>query len=163
MDILNGLNVTPTGVNQWSIALFEELVGFLPPVLVTWLAINAPFCLGYRLVPDEPLPKSKDSVPTNQPLNFTDKTIGDILYLKAELHYIKVVTTEGSDLVLYNLKDAAAELPEPSGAFCHRSYWVNYSGIQKFEKLGRQGTLLLVNGESIPVSRQHVSKFTALN
>lgn len=92
-------------------------------------------------------------------LKFTDRQPEEIYYIKAELHYIKVATVGDSELVLYNLKDAADELPSTFGEICHRSYWVSYAAVEKFEKKGRQGTLLLSNGERIPVSRQHVAKF----
>jgi hypothetical protein len=158
VDIMNGLNSLPSGISEWAIALLDELSGFLPPVLVTWLAVNAPFCLGYRFVTDEPdLQPAAQASPAG--LNFTDLQPDEIFYIKAELHYIKVATESDSELVLHNLKDAADEIPLSLGVICHRSYWVSYAAIEKFEKKGRQGSLLLRNGESIPVSRQHVAKF----
>lgn len=179
LDIVNGLNTLPGSSIEWSASLADEFIGFLPPVLVTWLAINAPFCLGYRLVDNSKLQAALKAQDESAPLatgasgektdieadlrstnvSFSETLTEEILYIKAELHYIKVVTSVGSDLVLYNLKDAVRELPEHLGTLCHRSYWVNFLAIESFKKNGRQGYLLLRNGEKIPVSRQHVERF----
>lgn len=160
LDIGRGMNPWPQSLTDWTLALGDEFLGFMPPVLVTWLAINAPFCLGYRLVSEDPSNGLPAQIPKPESLSFTDATIEDIQYIKAELHYIRVVTGSQSELVLYNLKDAVSQIPEAMGAICHRSYWVNYSAIEQFKKQGRQGELVMKNGERVPISRQHVASFS---
>lgn len=167
LDIGTGLNELPESAAQWRLAITEEILGFTPPILLTWVAINAPFCLGYQFVSDvaiDPSSKETDTATNTSrgilPLSFTETAIEDIQYIKAELHYIKVVTADNSELILYNLKDAVSELPETAGAMCHRSYWVNYAAIVSYQKQGRQGKLTLNGGEEIPVSRQHATYFS---
>ena len=75
------------------------------------------------------------------------------LVLKSELHYLQVVTDCGSGLILYNLSDAVEALPAETGLLVHRSYWVAFDAIGALERRGRQGELILFNGERVPVSR----------
>lgn len=86
----------------------------------------------------------------------------DILYLESELHYLKVVTSAGSTLILFSLKEAAIELGEDVGLVCHRSFWVAKKHISEFKKQGRQGVVILNNGDKVPVSRRKVNEVGAL-
>ena len=145
--------------------LLEEFTNVAPPVVVTWIAINAPWLIGYRM--QKPPSTAEDATSTPRENNtFLEKSgldKGDeLIYLKAELHYLQVVTTAGNSLLLYNLKDAVAELPNDLGVQCHRSYWVNRSFIQKFRKSGREGELELTDGSRIPVSRSRVKNLTGI-
>ena len=80
------------------------------------------------------------------------------MLLKSELHYLQVVTDQGSSLILYNLGDAIDQLPRPIGVTVHRSYWVAMDAIEKLEKRGRQGELSLRNGQRVPVSRNRMAE-----
>ena len=88
--------------------------------------------------------------------------ISELIYLKAELHYLKVVMVSGNHLILYNLKDAIDDIrslsPELAGGQTHRSYWVNTAHIQSLEKKNREGALKMSNQEFVPVSRVQMSK-----
>jgi len=47
----------------------------------------------------------------NSFLSVVSQEIGwDIIYVKSELHYVRVVTSKGERLVLFNLKDAIDDL-----------------------------------------------------
>lgn len=150
----------------------DEMLAVAPPVLLTWLAINAPWVLGYRLtsMPEvqatasdidvtDAVKATTDETATKeviQPLSFLNQqSVHELMYLEAELHYLKVVTTIGEDLVLYNLKDAVIALPDDLGMQCHRSFWVSRRFVVRFVKHGRQGKLVLTNGEEVPVSRSN--------
>lgn len=85
---------------------------------------------------------------------------GKILFLKSELHYLKVVTELGSTLILYNLGDAIAQLTAESGLSVHRSYWVALDAVDELVRKGRQGELRLSNGQSVPVSRNRLNEVT---
>ena len=39
----------------------------------------------------------------------------------------------------------------------HRSYWVAFDAIEEFRRQGRQGELVLKNGERVPVSRARLA------
>jgi hypothetical protein len=87
---------------------------------------------------------------------------GRLLFIRSELHYIHVQTTEGKALVLYSLRDAATALVG-SGFQPHRSYWVAYDAIRSFERKGRRGELMLVDGWRIPVSRRQLDAVGSLS
>lgn len=154
--------------------LAGEFVGLAPPVTLAWLAINAPFVLGFRLravgaqAPEithrervVAAPAELHGGPSADPpapfLALVPPALrGELLYLQAELHYLAVVTTRGRALVLYNLRDAADELPGWQGLLTHRSYWVALDRVRAFRRRGRQGALTMENGDTVPVSRRRV-------
>lgn len=151
----------------WGAAL--EVLDIGPPILVAWLAINAPWVWGLQLVHRtanaEPNPSTPSGKPCAMPTGFLSQlppSLGiDLISLKAELHYLTVATTRGRTLVLYNLKDAVAELDPALGYQCHRSYWVAGNHIVSLRKSGRQGTLRLSDGSEIPVSRSRFAEIEA--
>lgn len=77
----------------------------------------------------------------------------DLLALKAEQHYVKVISRGGQELVLYRLGDAVGELPKGLGQQVHRSWWVSSGAVATCRRDGsRKLTLCLSNGTEIPVS-----------
>lgn len=158
--------------SYWSI-LLAEAAGFVPPVLISWIGINVPWLLGFQFKPKEfDITKqvTKDQLLSKgQPafIKLLDKPLqGEIVCMKSELNYLKVTTVTGEMLILYNLKDAIDQLTaHPNwgkGLKIHRSYWVNLSFIEKFSRHGRQGTITLKNGMTIPVSRSYVATLQEL-
>lgn len=159
-----GIDLWFDGVPSESYAaeLLDEWLSVAPPVTICWLALNAPWQLGYRLE------KSRDASPAGNAAadgpaaeflaQLPPDKQGRILFLKSELHYLQVATENGSALVLYNLSDAVAQLPPALGTTVHRSYWVAFDAIETFTRRGRQGELHLVNGERVPVSRNRLAE-----
>ena len=82
---------------------------------------------------------------------------GDLLSLRTEDHYLRIHTSVGSDLILFRLKDALAELDGADGMQVHRSYWVARDAIEAIERKGRQTFLVLKNGQQVPVSESFMS------
>ena len=154
LDAPGPINLTAELIDEWS--------SVAPPVTICWLALNAPWQLGYRLektaaktLPDEtPADRLQAEFLAQLP---PDKQ-GRLLLLKSELHYLQVVTENGSALILYNLSDAVAQLPPTMGMTVHRSYWVAFDAVEAFNRRGRQGELRLVNGELVPVSRNRLAE-----
>jgi hypothetical protein len=81
----------------------------------------------------------------------------NILLVQSELHYLSVTTDLGKTLILHSLKNALPYLEELDGIQTHRSVWVARCAIKSIKKVGRQGRADLLNGESVPVSRNRVS------
>jgi len=147
--------------------ILEEIGNSLMPVTLTWIAINAPRILKLNFkelntagstaaAPDE----SKAALgSSNDFLTLIPKVIGnDIVYLKSELHYVRVVTIVGERLVLYNLKDAIADLkPDVEGIQTHRSYWVSSHHIQSMTVDRGRNFILTTGSRHIPVSRRKLS------
>ena len=120
----------------------------------------------------EPGPQDGDAAQTEtavQPIEgassrFFDRlpsTLGrDIVFLNVSGHYINVVTTTGSCLVLMRFADAIAELGS-LGMQVHRSYWVAHRHITGILRRDER-TLVRVTGRyEVPVSRTHLATVRA--
>lgn len=96
-----------------------------------------------------------------QPVRFLDrlppKLKGAALYaVSAEDHYLRLHTSNGSDLILMRLSDAIAELDGMEGAQTHRSWWVARDAIESTRRDGERVTLALKGGAEAPVSRPNI-------
>jgi hypothetical protein len=81
---------------------------------------------------------------------------GDVLALQAELHYVRVFTARGEDLILYRFSDAVEEMGE-AGLQVHRSWWISREAAIGGGRSPRP-YLLLSNGTQVPVSRSRISE-----
>ncbi|WP_219848865.1 LytTR family DNA-binding domain-containing protein, partial [Paracoccus sp. FO-3] len=82
--------------------------------------------------------------------------------IRAEEHYIRVVTKEQEVLVRYRLSDAVTQLPEDAGMRVHRSYWLSYDAIVEHAPLPDSRLLLtLWNGTTVTVPRAHRKRLEA--
>ncbi len=84
-----------------------------------------------------------------------------LLAIATEDHYLRVTTELGSELILFRLSDAVAELDPASGQQVHRSYWVARNAVTGIERDGHRTALILRNGEKIPVSRTYLPALRA--
>ena len=82
-----------------------------------------------------------------------DKTkvyINDLLYIKAEDHYIRVYTSDRKNhLVRGKLSDLEIQLP-PNFVRIHRSYITNRNFVRQIQRQ----FLVLMDGTEIPISRR---------
>ncbi len=96
---------------------------------------------------------------TKQLLLYADKTtykiqITDILYLKAEVDYVRFVTVNSQTLILDSLQNWEEKLSEMGFARTHRSYIVN---LEKVEKTTR--SQVFIEDRVIPIGRTYREKF----
>ena len=84
----------------------------------------------------------------------------DVIYLKVSGHYITVVTTAGSGILLMRFADAVAEL-EGAGMQVHRSFWVAFRHVTAVEQREGRTVVCLTGGEVVPVSRTFVAAVRA--
>lgn len=153
--------VNPSALSS---GLLHEFISVAPPVILCWIAINAPWLLGFQLVRKNVALKIESTSQASQISHkepsfyelLPENIRGELIYLKAELHYLKVVTTAGSALILYNLKDAISQL-RIDGIKTHRSYWVASKYLGRVEKIGRQGQVHTITKDIIPISRNQLS------
>ena len=150
----------------------DELGAVLVPVAFTWVAINAPFRLGYAFrrevvaplaVPPDP-PADPQPSPSAEPFFLgliPAERRGEVIHMKSELHYLSVATIKGQSLILYALRDAILDLPPDMGIQTHRSYWANLVHVKEFKPDGRLATLRMSDGATIPVSRSKVKDLKA--
>lgn len=79
-------------------------------------------------------------------------TLPSLLAIRAEQHYIQVITEGGQELVLYRMSDAVRELPVDCGVQVHRSWWVQASAIRAINSRHKKMSVTLRNGLEVPVS-----------
>jgi hypothetical protein len=160
-----------SGIDSLQVAIpifIEEFLGLLLPVTTTWIAINAPgiFQLNFSdadsEAPSDMASAKKEECfePPGEFFNRLPREIGDdVVYLKSELHYVRVVTSVGEKLVLYNLRDAIFELEKiHQGVQTHRSYWVCAKHIRDLHSRQGKHYILTNSGHHISVSRRNLPK-----
>ena len=81
---------------------------------------------------------------------------GDVVCVHVSGHYIDVVTTTGSAVLLMRLADAMSALGH-RGMQVHRSYWVAFSHMRRLVRCDHRTVLRLSDGQEVPVSRPYVS------
>jgi DNA-binding LytR/AlgR family response regulator len=90
---------------------------------------------------------------------YADKTIHrtrmtDILYLKAEVDYVKFVTVNNQILILDSLQNWEEKLSGSGFARTHRSYIVNLERVEK-----TSGNEVFIGNEVIPIGRTYKTQF----
>ncbi|MCA3244489.1 MAG: LytTR family transcriptional regulator DNA-binding domain-containing protein [Alphaproteobacteria bacterium] len=160
------------GIHSIFSLLGWEYVKIAPLVTLCWLIINAPFILNLQFaLAAQPAatPQPRQPPRTAQPLTVEHghntlfsklpSALGqDIIYLMAELHYTRVVTTTGQALILYNFSEAIKEVARRQrGVQTHRSYWV--AGDHVLKVLSRE--VVLTNQWRVPISRRKRSQLKA--
>ncbi|HWJ94374.1 MAG TPA: LytTR family DNA-binding domain-containing protein, partial [Telluria sp.] len=84
-----------------------------------------------------------------------------LLALGAEDHYLRVMTAQGSDLILMRMADAIRELGDGTGLQVHRSWWVALDAVTEIRRDGGRTALVLANGQEVPVSRTFLAAVRA--
>ena len=84
----------------------------------------------------------------------------DVVFLNVCGHYINVVTTDGSCLVLMRFSDAMAALGD-LGLQVHRSYWVAHRHIIGILRRDERTLVRVTGPHEIPVSRTHLAAVRA--
>ena len=165
------------------IGILDEFLAVAPPVCIAWVAMNAPWNLGYRLQSNAVTKSTEEALETQSQINKDTETVDghqdeknslaevpsflsytpfesahEVDYLKSELHYISVVSADQKHLILYSLKDAISEMEAAGidGFQVHRAYWVAKRAIKEFQKKERLGLITTQSGDEIPVSRTKV-------
>jgi hypothetical protein len=94
------------------------------------------------------------------PTTFSDRLapgFGSVLAIKSEDHYVRAIGAAREELVLLRLRDAIAELSALEGQQVHRSWWVAREAVSSVERDGRAVSLILTNGQEVPVAREKLS------
>jgi|HubBroStandDraft_1064217.scaffolds.fasta_scaffold00032_5 hypothetical protein len=163
--------ILPYSLNFWPRAETGSLLDWYGRIL----AVAEPCAFGYyfivggrrlRSVPSTPAPPTVPPLPFKRAVPFVDRLparLGrNLLCLQMEDHYVRAHTDQGSDLILTPLKDAVAELAEIDGLQVHRSWWVARRAVVAALVTGRNHSLRLSNGVTVPVSRASVARLRAL-
>lgn len=141
------INVTIVGDNFY----IDGILSFWLQIVITSQCV---FLLIYFTVHNVvKLYGGSEEMAKSSPL-FLKKIAGELLYIKSEDHYLRIVTTAENKLILYKLKDAMHQLEAShiDGMMIHRSHWVAKSAIKSHKKDGRKNLLVLSNDDVLPVS-----------
>ena len=84
------------------------------------------------------------------PKQLRDKAL---VAVKAEDHYVSIITSHGSALVHMKFSDALLMLANHPGLKVHRSWWVATDAVASLQRRGGRLNLLLTSGQRVPVSR----------
>ena len=68
-------------------------------------------------------------------------------------HYVEVVTSKGSALILLRFQEAMDELEGYGGLQVHRSHWAAFDGIEEMQRKSGKLLLKMRDGATLPVSR----------
>lgn len=151
----------------------DGMLGLLPyvaiPVIVMTLLVNAVVIRVLSMsealqssalveAPVEVLDPTPDPTPVQDPSLLFQRVpahLGrDVVCLRAQDHYLEVVTTTGSALVLMRLSDAERDLAGLRGMRVHRSWWVALDHVAEFSQAEGGGvSLTTTTGHTIPVAR----------
>ena len=121
-------------------------------------AASQPSSLAADIEPVPGLPNATEAAGAISPqvdtrhLRLLDKKRETIVYVHVSGHYVEIVTTSGTEVLLMRLSDVAKAL-EGQGMQTHRSYWAAYRHILRMEKYERRAVLHLTGEHKVPVSR----------
>ena len=95
-----------------------------------------------------------------EPSSFLERLPEDVgrnvIFIKADDHYLDVYTTEGQERLLMSLANAVMELGD-SGIRVHRSFWVARRHVVELQNFDGRHRLVLTGGHYVPVSRTYLS------
>lgn len=78
---------------------------------------------------------------------------GRLYALTSELHYVRVYTEHGDDLVLMRFSDAIEQSSGIDGLQIHRSHWIATEAVKQVSNSGGGLRITLANDLELPVSR----------
>lgn len=155
--------------NMWY-ELLDEASAVIPPVTIFWVLVNTPILMGLeyqkRSTTDNDLGQQQrqqtNEANGTEPNEFMKAaSISDLVSLQslsAQLHYLEVVTHDTKQLILFSLNKATEMLPNSLGVQIHRSHWVAFDAIESVKKIGRQGEVTLLDGRTLPISRNRLQQ-----
>ncbi|MEM9302897.1 MAG: LytTR family DNA-binding domain-containing protein [Pseudomonadota bacterium] len=152
------------------VAYLANSLGGVRPLTELWMYLQNAIVIssayvGLRLLlgglqgaaglPDEAAPAQSPAFMARLPVRLRQ---GTLRALCAEGHYVRAWTDQGSDLVLFRLKDAVRELAGIEGMQVHRSWWVARAAIIGSRRDKGRLWLVLEGDIRAPVSRPNVSR-----
>lgn len=111
-----------------------------------------------RLIKNNVL-ENKILIPTLKGVEYLEPN--DVIYLQANGSYTFLVTETSKILSSKNLGEFENQINQELFHRCHNSFIVNITKIKKFHK-NRSGTLVMANGDVVPVSQRKMKDFSNL-
>lgn len=79
-------------------------------------------------------------------------SVEEVLAIKAEQHYIRIMTPAREHMILYRFSDAISQLDAELGMQVHRSWWVAHAAIDGLQQSAKKLLIVLNSGREVPVS-----------
>ena len=134
---------------------FSNFTGSLLSLYAQCAAVTAFVVLFFNLVPAAIRPEAEKPEAKKPALMAVLPLAkrGRILRLRAQDHYVEIVTDRGSTLVAMRFRDAIAQtVPEP-GLKVHRSHWIALHAVVGRSTFEKRSGLRLSDGSFVPVGR----------
>jgi hypothetical protein len=80
----------------------------------------------------------------------------DIIAVKAEEHYVRVITSAGESLIHERFRSVIGEFERFGGIKVHRSYAINPAFVARVETSDGGMQVVMANGTCVPVSRSYI-------
>lgn len=132
----------------------RDLLSLVVIIAVSVVAINGMVYLARQTLGETPVAVDPASDPEVKFLRRVPlETRGPLVRIEAQDHYLNVVTTKGTALILLRLAEAVEELEGAGGMQTHRSHWVKVDAVQGHRRTGGRDVLVMSDGSTVPVAR----------
>ncbi len=153
-----GFNGDTASFISTPLAFFYELIYLFDNHVVLCLMLLLPKLLkaygNVQLLPEAQSVVNAEPLEPNAFItSFEPPLGGELCSVEAQEHYVQVISTDESRLVLYRFSDVVRQLPESTGMQVHRSHWVAYTAVNELVHQGQTMKLALHDGRFVPVSR----------
>ena len=150
-----------------AMALLSELAALAPLFVAMWLVVQLPILVALRAAlraetasaapaAEEPMTDADGGILSKLPPALGDEVIS----VEADLNYVHVATRLGKTMLLYSLRQAAADLGE-QGLLIHRSVWIATAAVTRVKRNGPRLLVRLENGRELTVSRRRQAEVIA--
>ena len=151
-----------TGLNDWLSYAIGGIISGIPIGIIVWLLNigleRSSFVATTDLI-EITIKTTLVTLPVTLFFKRLPHKIGrDLISLQAQDHYILVVTSAGSEMVLMRLSDAIKELGTHKGIQTHRSWWVAEKHIVNMATENGKKHIYLTNGQKTPISRTYLKQ-----
>ena len=179
MFVSAGFEFGPPDDTRLHVALLEEAGSVIAPMTLIWMLVNAPRLLNFDAASGAE-PKEAEATGAAATLSETDEPADqgaavlqelwdrlpprlgrDLVAITAELHYLRVYTTRGDDLILMGFGRAVEALEAHGGFRIHRSHWVSLRHVADLKVREGRASCELDTGLKLPVSRANRADFKA--
>lgn len=85
--------------------------------------------------------------------------LSEVLALRAEDHYVRVVLKDRSELISYRFAEVLDGFSQQDGLRVHRSHWVSRAAVESVSQKGGSLAVKTISGEEVPVSLKYRAMF----
>ena len=136
------------------------IAGFVPDLASLPVYLGNIFAIAFVIAAMFHLAAKPENLASAQPVKILERVPlekrGRLLALSVEDHYVSVITSSGTEMVLMRLRDAISEIGDTQGLQVHRSHWVALAAVKSALRDGDRAVITLVNGDEVPVSRRYI-------